>query len=220
MFSPIYTCLKLTTKRTKHGAVISQRDPPDFGSTYSNISALPKEMREGLNKILIVAGDLKRQLFSATHPTLRKRRLNGSLTQVLGGLYSGHIEEWHSVETSIVDQVLQAAATYRTQIIRDMKAQETQKLLSAVDSIIEVLKSAIVKTVQQYLNRLLGLLPQSRFLLEWTMTSNNCQVFCDNLLKDFWKVFSLVKYKCSSLSSQLYCSFSHLVLRHICDISA
>ncbi|KAF2033542.1 hypothetical protein EK21DRAFT_109010 [Setomelanomma holmii] len=126
------------------------------------------------------------------HPELRSRKLNASVVQVMGGLFSMHKHSWKTTEESVINRVVQAATAYKSQLPMAMLEQrkaQAQALLQAADDIVALLQATIEVSVRHYLHLLLRHIPNRRFPLEWNMTSNNCQAFCDNLLQDFSTVF-------------------------------
>jgi len=171
-----------TTHSTKRGAVLSCREPPDLGTKYQNIKGLNQDIKNDLDKILVVSGDKTRQLFSAKLSSLRPRRLNASVKQVMSGLFSGHDPSWASVEDSVIRKVLHAAQSYKPGLTLLHNKAQAEKLLSSAETAVEALKDAIAETVRHYLRLLLGRFSNARFELTWNMRSNNCQAFCDNII--------------------------------------
>jgi hypothetical protein len=179
---PLHTASVNGAGSTKGGAVVSCRDPPDLGLKYQTIKCLRKEEKDNLDMILIVSGNTKRELFSAKLPTLRRRRLNASVKQIVGGLFSSHEPSWASMEDSVIHTVLQAAQAYKPGLTQQHNRTQTEKILSAADAVTEALKATIAETVRSYLRLLLGRFHRSGLPLRWDVRSNNCQMFCDNII--------------------------------------
>jgi hypothetical protein len=171
-----------TVHSTNRGAVLSCREPPDLGTKYQNIKGLNQDIRNDLDKILVVSGDKTRQLFSARLSSLRPRRLNASVKQVMAGLFSGHDPSWAGVEDSVIRKVLHAAQSYKPGLTPLYNKAQAENLLNSAETVVETLKDAIAKTVRDYLRLLLGRFSDARFNLTWHVRSNNCQAFCDNIL--------------------------------------
>ncbi|KAJ4349235.1 hypothetical protein N0V95_004771 [Ascochyta clinopodiicola] len=176
----------------------------------NGVASLPQATRDQLNNILVVSGDDSRELYSAEDKTLRKRRLNASITQVLGGLFSTHESTWRTTEETVIEMVLQAAKDYKPQMMLQQRQQQTASLLQVADHIVALLKNSIGRDVRHYLHLLLYQIPDRRFPLEWKLTSNNCQTFCDNLLRSFLTVFppNIDKTASSPLTPNYLLSFT------------
>jgi hypothetical protein len=162
---------------------MSCREPPDLGTPYSSIKGIASTQADAhLDRILVISGDKSRILMSALDPSLRKRKLNGSIKQCLGGLFSGHEKAWEKAEDEIVLRFLNLSKAYTPGLTREYNKLQAQELLVASGDLVGLLKENIGPTVRTYLHRLLCQLWDPSVLLTWSQTSNNCQIFCDKLV--------------------------------------
>jgi hypothetical protein len=174
--------------------VISCREPPNFGTPYRSIKGIALPQADGhLDRALVVSGDKSRLLMSTIDPSLRKKRLNGSIKQCLGGLFSGHNQSWENAEKEIVLRFLDLSKTYLPGLTRDYNKLRAQQLFGDCGDLIGLLKEHMGLTVRIYLHRLLRQLWDPSVPLAWSQTSNNCQTFCDKLVlqRDFSTCFPL-----------------------------
>lgn len=163
--------------------MISCREPPNLGTPYRSIKGIALPQADGhLDRILVVSGDKSRLLMSAVDPSLRKRRLNGSLKQCLGGLFSGHDQSWEKAENEIVLKFLDISKAYSPGLTREYNKMCAKELLGACCDVIGLLKEHVGLTVRIYLDRLLRQLWDPSVPLAWSQISNNCQTFCDKLV--------------------------------------
>lgn len=163
--------------------MISCREPPNLGTPYRSIKGIALPQADGhLDRILVVGGDKSRPLMSTADPSLRKRKLNGSIKQCLGGLFSGHDQSWEKIENETVLKFLGLSKAYSPGLTREYNKLRAKELLGACWDLIEPLKEHIGLTVRIYLHRLLHQLWDPAVPLAWSQTSNNCQTFCDKLV--------------------------------------
>ncbi|UZP32189.1 hypothetical protein NXS19_000005 [Fusarium pseudograminearum] len=168
---------------TQEGAVISCREPPNLGTPYRSLKGIALPQADGhLDRILVVSGDKSRSLMSTADPSLRKRKLNGSIKQCLGGLFSGHDQSWEKTENKTILKFLCLSKAYSPGLTREYNKSRAKKLLGACSDLIEPLKEHIGPTVRMYLHRLLHQLWDPAVPLAWSQTFNNCQTFCDKLV--------------------------------------
>jgi hypothetical protein len=119
---------------------------------------------------------------STVDTSLRKRRLNGSIKQCLGGLFSGHDQSWEKAENEIILKFLNLSKAYLPGLTREYNKLRAEELLGACWDLIGHIKEHMGQTVRIYLHRLLHQLWDSSMPLAWSQTSNNCQTFCDKLV--------------------------------------
>ncbi|KIL84690.1 hypothetical protein FAVG1_12217 [Fusarium avenaceum] len=141
---------------TQEGAVISCREPPNLGTPYRSIKGIALPQADGhLDRILVISGDKSRSLMTTADPYLRKRKLNGSIKQCLGGLFSGHDQSWEKTENETILKFLGLSKAYSPGLTREYNKLRAKELLGACSDLLEPLKEHIGPTVRMYLHRLL-----------------------------------------------------------------
>jgi hypothetical protein len=163
--------------------VISCREPPNLGTPYRSIKGIALPQADShLDRILVVSGDKSRLLMSTVDPSLRKRRLNGSIKQCLGGLFSGHNQSWQKAENEIVLKFLDLSKAHLPGLTREYNKLRAKELLEACWDLVGLLNQHMGSTVRIFLHQLLRQLWDPSVPLAWSQTSNNCQVLCDKLV--------------------------------------
>jgi hypothetical protein len=119
---------------------------------------------------------------STVDPSLRKRRLNGSIKQSLGGLFSGHDQSWGKAESEIIHKFIDLSKAYFPGLTREYNKMRSKELLEACWDLIGLFKEHMGPIVRIYLHQLLRQLWDPSVPLAWSQMSNNCQTFCDTLV--------------------------------------
>ena len=168
--------IKLLTRgfSAKGGALISLRNPPDLayseGWEYIEMDATTPAIAVSPNR--------------QVHTCVRKqtwRKVHASLKQVMGGVFSGHLDDWRESEVQTVNCFLDESASFEEQ---PMKSTEFNKrhLRKRAERVLRKLKSFLADEVQAYLRYFASRLIDTSVDLRWTHLTNNCQAFCNNLL--------------------------------------
>ena len=156
-------------EHTKHGALITNRDPPFLQVMLSDSA--------DVEDIFLVADDGDRRIW----PQKRKRipkRYKCMMKQVVGGAFSGTFDL--QLEGEIVNAlIIESQKTPDPGLRVSVRAK---RLDASIDRLVKMLRQYIGSRVEIYLNSIASRLVDPETKLQWNNRTNNCQMFCDSIL--------------------------------------
>lgn len=158
---------------TKSGALITVRDPPVLQERFT-LTHRP-EVR------LAVGGTSDRMVWQqpAPRPSNKSKRYKAIMKQVVGAPFTGLLPQ--DIELEIIKGIIEAS---RRPFDNDgLPISDQNKLLdSALNPIMEKLKSLLQNRVSTYLDSIVSRLVNPSNNVTWSATKNNCQAFCNTLI--------------------------------------
>lgn len=134
------------------------------------------------NPLPSIAISEQRGLFTQHRP-FQERRLKACMKQVVGGAFSGFLEE--EQEKRIATMLGEEAKAYRALEARFPTRSRVWfegKLDKAVDKLVIEVRRLLEPRINFYLDLVATKLMDPTFTLSWDFFDNNCQKFCDGLL--------------------------------------
>lgn len=162
---------------THGGALITSRDPPSLQVLRDGE---PQDIEYSL---LLLTGSSSspyghgRQLCSQYRPRPRKR-YKAMTKQVVGGAFCGFLDQ--GSEEEIVDSLLRES---RRLVEDGISVFQKQELMDkAVERLMAQLVPYLESRVEVYVGSICSRLLDPAVELRWNPKTNNCQMFCDNLM--------------------------------------
>lgn len=186
---------RLTEDSTKGGALITLRDSP--------ILQTPSDLGRAREKGLTVSGDTERTLWEQQRPKHKPKRCKAIMKQVIGVPFSGLLEQ--KAEREIVRDLIKASRR-RFDDSGLHKSQQRKILDKSVENVLLSIRNLIGSRVRIYLTSIADQLVDINNNLGWSATNNNCQSFCNSLIKSdiFGPLLSDPKNSMDSSSGRLY----------------
>jgi hypothetical protein len=129
---------------------------------------------------LALSGDAKRQLWEQRKPKGKPKRYKAVMKQVVGMPFSGSLDQ--NIEREIVKDLV--IASQRKFDDPGLYFSEQRKLLDqALNRMLAKLRTLIEPRVKIYLQSIAEQLLDVKTDLCWSATKNNCQNFCNSMVK-------------------------------------
>jgi uncharacterized membrane protein YgcG len=154
---------------TLGGAVVTNRDPPIWHTTIVHDADIAYSL----------ALTQDRELFYRYMSERRPKRYKTSLKQVVGGLFSGFVNA--GLEDEIIAQVI-ASSHSDLESPEDHPLERKRAWNAVLIPIISNLRLLNGSRVETLLRSITQRLLDSSIDLKWDRRTNNCQMFCDNLI--------------------------------------
>lgn len=153
---------------SKRGVLLSSRDPISLQVPHDTEEPHPE-----------IALSPKRQLFTRTtwNPL---RRVKAYLKQTVGDSFQGVSNP--TLELQIIECLVSASKSYTEHPLSSTQAQ-TQSLDNEVEKIEKGLKKLLGTRVFYFTRQIAEHLFDPKTRLIWSLTTNNCQNFCDSMLQ-------------------------------------
>jgi len=129
-----------------------------------------------------VAVSPEREIYTCVRQTV-DRAIHTSMTQVLGGLFSGHIPKWSDAEDAVIKALITESAQYEEKRTKSRSYNEA-RLRSAASRVADVIKSSFAIEVGAYVRYFTSRLTEPTMDLKLDRLSNNCQTFCKKMIVD------------------------------------
>ena len=146
---------------------MSTRDPNCFGVPHD-----PEERR------LEMALSQKRTLHTRT-VAKPLRRVKAAMKQIVGDTFQGLSQP--NLECEIIRALVFASETYKDDPRLPLPVRK-EKLKKAVDTVEALLKRLLDQRVSYVISQISERLFDPKSKLTWSLTTNNCQNFCDTML--------------------------------------
>ena len=162
----------LTDISTKGGALITIRDPPTVQG--------PFDLGSACERSVAVSGRSQRTLWEQQRPKDKPKRYKAVMKQIIGLPFSGVLDQ--TLEREIVQDL--AVASRRKFDDPGLQLSEQRKILNhGLEPMLSKIRALIGSRVQIYLRSIASQLLDVRTNLTWSATRNNCQSFCNSLIK-------------------------------------
>ncbi|KAH8591655.1 hypothetical protein B0O99DRAFT_267996 [Bisporella sp. PMI_857] len=165
-FGPLH--VENGVRHTQGGAFITSRDPPNWQVS----GASDKDIGYSL------ALNQDRSLYWQNYGRRKAKRYKTALKQVVGGLFNGMSKS--TLERDIIDLVISGSEQVDNP---DDGPRGMKKVWQEVlDPIVDKLKTHMQTRVDVMLQSISQRLLDTKVNLHWNRRTNNCQMFCDNLV--------------------------------------
>jgi hypothetical protein len=177
--------LTVYTQRTKRGAFVTIRNSSGY-----QVKRIPEP---ALGDSLAI--DPKRKLYSNRRTQGHDRRIKDCMTQIVGGAFCGFSEI--GLEDRIIDLLLAKTANLSVDD-RAPRDYIAKVLDNALNSILDEMKRLLSPRVDRFLDIFATNIYRPSTRLKWNPFTNNCQDFCNALLKSpkLKNTFSTTWVKC------------------------
>jgi hypothetical protein len=164
-----------TQDSSNDGVLVTIRDPPQFQSARDP----DREIEHSLSV------SPERKLYHQRRGPRERRRLKGCMKQVVGGAFSGYLNE--SLEQETVDALVEESKAYRTDPRKSLEYNE-RVLRAITDRILAKVRKLLESRVRFCLGTIVNKLFDESVTLRWDKKTNNCQKFCESIID--YEVFS------------------------------
>ncbi|KAJ6445098.1 gliotoxin biosynthesis protein GliK [Purpureocillium lavendulum] len=156
-------------ENTHGGVLITTRSPPQL--------QVLRDPASEEDYSLLITGCTERKLYSQHRPRVVKR-YKAMLKQVAGGAFATLLNE--AAENDIIETLIQES---RDLVDEGISATEKATLLAeSVGRLLQKIQIYLAPRVTAYISSIVARLLSPEVDLRWNFQTNNCQMFCDNII--------------------------------------